>query len=495
MAESKKTKPKTLSKSSLMKGFQCEKYLWLSINQPEAAADTDAATQMQFDEGNEVGELARKHAGVGVLIQADYWDYKKAHDLTEKALADGETLIFEASFLNNGIFARVDILKKDKKGWHLIEVKKASEVKEQYYQDAAIQSIVIESTGLNLASISIRHINTEVTYPDLKNIFGTVDITKEVRAMQASVNKNIKTLLKVALATKLPEKEIGPYCSDPYGCPFKSTCWKNIPKKSIFALPGVRGKKVWELYNAGKIKITDLDPKDFKNNTKRAIEVTKSNKLFVDKSQIKSELATWKFPLYFFDFETINPAIPRYEGTHPYGKIPFQFSCYILESARSSKLKHFEYLHTEASDPRAGIIKAMLDGLGAKGSIVSYNKVFEIGVIKKLAEQDKKNRKALLALVERFVDPLPLFRSAVYHPEFYGSFSIKEVAPALIGEKLNYKNLTIGDGSTTQAFAELILRGKIDPKAKNQVVEDMLAYCRQDTMAMVELFRWLQHHS
>ena len=51
-----------------------------------------------------------------------------------------EQLIFEAAFLGAGIYARADILKKDKKGWHLIEVKKSSEVKDYHYQDAGVQA-------------------------------------------------------------------------------------------------------------------------------------------------------------------------------------------------------------------------------------------------------------------------------------------------------------------------------------------------------------------
>jgi hypothetical protein len=133
----------------------------------------------------------------------------------------------------------------------------------------------------------------------------------------------------------------------------------------------------------------------------------------------------------------------------------------------------------------------MLDGLGDKGSIVSYNKAFEIGVIKKLAEYDRKNRSALLDLVDRFVDPLPIFRASVYHPNFLGSFSIKAVAPALLGSKLSYEHLEVGDGSTAQAWAEQILRGKIKGAELKKVVDHLLAYCQQDTMAMVELVRWL----
>jgi hypothetical protein len=175
--------------------------------------------------------------------------------------------------------------------------------------------------------------------------------------------------------------------------------------------------------------------------------------------------------------------------------IPFQFSCHVWYTPESKKIEHFEYLHTEGSDPRPGLISAMLKDFGGEGSIVAYNQSFEIGVIKRLAEFDRENKLALLSLTERFVDPLPIFRACVYHPDFAGSFSIKSVAPALIGKKLSYDDLAIGDGGTAQAWAEQILRGRLKGDELDSAVNDLLKYCRQDTMAMVELVKWLMRVS
>ena len=486
---------KILSKSKLMKGVQCQKSLWLSIHKPELEPKVDTATQMQFDEGNEVGELAREHEGKGVLIDNNYWDYDGAHASTQKAIKSGEKRIFEASFKFEDFFARADILKKIKNDWHLIEVKKSTQVKDYHLQDAAIQTHIIESSGTKLKTISIRHINNQCVYPDLTDLFSTVDITEDVRTIQKRITKEVKELRKVVASAKEPKMALGPHCSAPFDCSFKAHCWQSIPEKSVFDLPSVNAKKKWELFDDHQVKITDLDPLEFKGVARRAIEVTKSKKLFVDSSAIADELAAWKWPLYFFDFETIGPAVPRYKDSKPYSQIPFQFSCHVWKSAKDKNLSHFEYLHQEQSDPRLGITKTMIEGLGIKGSIVAYNKAFEIGVIKKLAESDSKNRKALLALIERFVDPLPIFRNSVYHPDFLGSFSIKAVAPALIGSKLSYEHLDVGDGSTAQAWAEQILKGRLKGKEAEKVISSLLEYCQQDTMAMVELVKWLMNQA
>ena len=490
---SRALKPKTpvLSKSKLMLGLQCEKLLWLTLNMPEASAETSVSTQLQFDEGNEVGELARKLEGKGDLIEGEYWDFTGASKKTQDLINSGSKLIFEAAFLKDDLYFRADILKKTKTGWHLIEVKKATSVKDEYIKDCAIQTLVMEAAGIKLQTISLRHINNKMVYPDFTNFFETVDITKEVRAELSNIKKEIVSLQKTVKEIKEPKKSIGVHCSSPYECPYKAQCWKKVPDFSVFDLPSMNTDTKWDHYNSKLIKISDLDPKDFKNVTQRAIEVTQSGKTFSDKKEIQSELSEWKWPLYFFDFETINPAIPKFKGASPYVQMPFQFSCHVWKDEKTKDLKHSEYLHTENSDPRKALIESMLKSLGKKGSIVAYNKGFEIGVIEKLADFDKKNKDALLALINRFVDPLPIFRKSVYHPEFRGSFSIKSVAPALIGEKLNYENLEIGDGGTAQSMASLIMFGKTAKEEKDTIIKHLLVYCKQDTQAMVDIVKWL----
>ncbi|GEJ56588.1 DUF2779 domain-containing protein [Anaeromyxobacter diazotrophicus] len=98
-------------------------------------------------------------------------------------------------------------------------------------------------------------------------------------------------------------------------------------------------------------------------------------------------------------------------------------------------------------------------------------------------------RKALLRIAGRLVDLLPIVRDHVYHPKFGGSFSMKAVAPALV-PGLSYDGLAIGEGGTASAVLEGLLLG--GPKAASgaelaRLREQLLAYCAQDTLAMVEV--------
>ena len=78
--------------------------------------------------------------------------------------------------------------------------------------------------------------------------------------------------------------------------------------------------------------------------------------------------------------------------------------------------------------------------------------------------------------------------------EFRGSFSIKRVLPVLVPE-LSYEGLPIGDGDTAVAkFARMAL-GQYDGDKRGEIRQQLLVYCRLDTLAMVELHRKLSEIS
>ena len=66
----------------------------------------------------------------------------------------------------------------------------------------------------------------------------------------------------------------------------------------------------------------------------------------------------------------------------------------------------------------------------------------------------------LQAILGRLVDLHPFIADYVYHPDFRGSFSIKQVLPALVPD-LSYKNLAVGDGDTAITRFARMARGEI----------------------------------
>ena len=82
--------------------------------------------------------------------------------------------------------------------------------------------------------------------------------------------------------------------------------------------------------------------------------------------------------------------------------MPFQYSLHILHE--DGTLEHKEFLGDENSDPRKPLVEQMLQDITKKGSIIAFNKSFEITQIKNLANFYPEKAKELLALNEKFID-------------------------------------------------------------------------------------------
>jgi hypothetical protein len=267
---------------------------------------------------------------------------------------------------------------------------------------------------------------------------------------------------------------------------------KNLPHPSVLDLPRL-GPQKWTYYQQGIVRLDDprLESPDLTEQQKRMIHAFKTHERFVDAGAVEFALNSWEWPLSYLDFETINPAIPRYVGSAPFQHVPFQFSLHV-EEKKGAPLVHSEYLHTEISDPRPALVEALVKSVPSHGSVVAYYHQFEALRLEELAALFPEHAEKLLNIRSRLVDPLPIFQQHVYDHEFYGSFSIKKVAPAIIGETLGYEKLEVGDGMAAQRAFEEIISPKTSPARKESVAQALLKYCEQDTMAMVRLVEWLR---
>ncbi len=479
-----------------MRGYQCLKSIYLTIHNKELEPPVTPDLQAVFDQGNVVGDEARKKYPNGVMVENPAWDFFGALKKTRELLQNETEVIFEAAFEYKGCFARADIItySRETKRWSIFEVKSTTKVKDEHLDDVGLQAWIMANAGLPIEKICVMHINNECRFPNLENLFTVVDVTNELRAKHPEIPNKLNSIFKTIRNEAAPQIDIGPHCSSPNGCPFMSHCWseKQIPEYSIFNLPNIKAKK-WDLYSEGIINLDD--PKlanrgDLSPAQERAIDVFITKKRFIDKAGIRSVLSSWQFPLVFLDFETINPAIPRYDGANPYQQVPFQFSAHIWESPESG-LVHKEYLHIDASDPRPNLIPSLIDACKGQGSIVAYYSTFEKQRIEELSEYSTPNRLELQALLNRFVDPLPIFRDYVYDNGFEGSFSLKTVAPTILGDAQSYEGMLVDNGMAAQRAFEEIINPSTEPARRQQLITASLEYCKKDTLVMVDLVKWL----
>jgi hypothetical protein len=203
---------------------------------------------------------------------------------------------------------------------------------------------------------------------------------------------------------------------------------------------------------------------------------------------IATALANVQFPAHFVDFETFMPALPVFPGTRPYQTIPFQWSGHVLSV--DGGVSHRDYLHEGRDDPRRRFAEALLDTVGCAGSIVVYSG-YEEQCLRELEVALPSQAPRLAQLRTRLFDLHPVIKAHIYDPNFHGSFSIKAVLPALVPH-LGYDDLEIGDGLVASlAFEELRDPGTSAERTA-ELRANLLAYCKRDTEAMLELFRALR---
>src|SRR5436309_4234338 len=85
-----------LSKSRFVAGTQCHRLLWWKVHEPLAVElQPDKVLQDRFDQGAQVGALARGRFPRGVLIDLPHHAAVERVTLTRKVIDEGAPAIFE----------------------------------------------------------------------------------------------------------------------------------------------------------------------------------------------------------------------------------------------------------------------------------------------------------------------------------------------------------------------------------------------------------------
>ena len=267
------------------------------------------------------------------------------------------------------------------------------------------------------------------------------------------------------------------------GCEFRSEdparsgfhrCWKecagfsdeDFRKPLSMELWGGGGfRKLRKLIEDKKYFLSDLQPADyynpkdsalslsdtyFNNSARRQIQIEQqmsgdSEPILL--SGIKDEMAEWKFPLHFIDFETSTVALPFTKGRHPYETTAFQYSHHQLDE--DGTLTHTEWISTERVFPNFDFVRALKHDLeGDDGTVFRYSH-HENSVLKQIAEQlrfsGETDKDELIAFIKsitydkddrygerNMVDLCEEVVRYFYDPTMKGSNSIKVVLPAVL---------------------------------------------------------------
>ena len=327
---------------------------------------------------------------------------------------------------------------------------------------------------------------------NVTELFTIKSVYNQVLEFLPRIQNEVRRLKSVIESLEIPQKDIGPHCSVPYDCDFKGTCWKHIPDYSVFNISILNKSKKFDLYHQGVITLDQIDLNNTSFNSNQILQVQSEvdGTTHIDKDQIRNFTNELSYPLYFLDFETMGPAVPKYNGSRPYQQLVFQYSLHIQETSNSEVI-HKEYLADPTEDPRIGFIDQLIQDCGTSGDILVYNIGFERGKLNDLIEVFPKYSNELGGVVNRLKDlMIPFQQKWYYTPEMRGSYSIKYVLPALVPE-LSYNDLDIKEGGTASNTFLSMVNGTFEGDVE-ETRRQLLEYCKLDTFAMVKILEKLR---
>lgn len=431
--------------------------------------------------GKAVGQLAREQFSDGIHIET--LNHQIALQLTQE-YAQTDTTLFEPAFEHGGVRVRVDILDGDT----LTEVKSSTKVKDHYLTDAAIQAWAAHHAGHPVRKVQLAVVDSEYVYQGegYGGLLKFEDVTEQVLESFQYIPGLIENA-NLTVAGDEPLTLTGPQCNKPHACPFKQYCQADRPEYPIETLPYI-GKVLDALRQEDIHTIEDI-PEGWLTN---AIHERVRRTVLSGEAEIDAELVQMvkdlSFPRYYLDFEAIAFAVPIWPGTRPHQHLPFQWSCHIETAA--SALEHSEFLDISGTAPMRAFAESLIQALAQDGPIIVYSG-YEERILKSLQQLYPGLSDSLAAIVDRLVDLLPPMRKHFYHPQQHGSWSIKALLP-IVAPDLNYKALeNVHNGTEAQLAFTKCIDPATNPTTRQKLQQDMLAYCKLDTLAMVRVVQYL----
>lgn len=478
-----------LTKSKYLIGLSCLRHLWMTVHTPDKIPPSDPATKYLTEQGEIVGQLAKTLFPEGIDLPVDPRNLSVNLEKTQELLPQRKPL-FEPGFVVGQLYSRADILvPAGIDEWDLIEVKASTKTKPEHIDDLSFQTHVYRLAGIKIRNCSVLHLDRDYLRLGVINpskLFALEEVTGKVGAARSGIEERIIAMLDVIDNPQSPNIRLGQGCNNGLEC-ISEDCWNFLPDGHVFELYSDKRRGL-ALLKQGVVLLKDIPdaaPLNVKQRIQKECAVT--GEAHVNREGINHFLGSLRDPLSYLDFETFQTAVPIYDGTRPYQQIPFQFSVHV---DHGDQLTHFEYLHDTADDPRERLLSELQAALSESGSIVVFNQSFEISRLREMADAFPMYKPWVETVVSRIADLIVPFREFhYYHPAQRGSCSIKRVLPAVIGS--GYEGLNIDNGGLASvSYVETILGGRGN---KDQIRNDLLQYCAQDTKAMYLILEKLKN--
>lgn len=488
-----------LSKSDFLNHRMCPGFAWMVKHRPDLVpTDMDPLSIRRLLQGEAVEGLVRTMYLDAVLI--DTLNSRDAVRQTEEAIADGAETLFQAGVLTeSGMMARADILVRAPEGyWELVEVKASTDARD-HCVDAAFQAIAFTSAGYEIRSVQVMHLNRAFRRsgePDPRMMMAVYDATGYLDVHLSPLMEQIDAARAAILNPEAPAICLCYLKTRSRRCPTLAHFHPDVPASGgVYDLAMVQAKTIRQVLDRGIGLLADW-PADVKISAKqqRQIAAHRSGVESIDASAIRLFLEDLVYPLHFLDYETADAAIPAFDGHAPWQKVPFQYSLHVIEKDGTSR--HGEYLWTTpGTDPIPRLVTELAEEIGPVGSVVVWNKSFEAGCNRIMANLHPPAAPFLQDVNDRMIDLADVVSKGYWvHPAFGGRWSLKAVLPVAAPD-LSYDQLKIGNGGMASVeWARCVLDDPtgVAEMEREAIFAALREYCHLDTQAMVRILEHLK---
>ena len=235
-----------ISKTDFVRGLQCEKMLWLDAHAPEHKI-IPPEVQARLDAGNEFGDKAMGIFGDFTETTTFREDgrlyYAAMIEKTQALVAENVPVICEAAFTWYGNYCAADILRREKNGYALYEVKNTFTARKEFITDLGFQRLILRKCGVNVTACKLvlrgdtppegcilppdEAFEQEEKIEKDGFVYRIVDVTKGARVADRLASERIFELGKLKRKDALmPDIAPSNHCNEPYRCWYYDFCHK-----------------------------------------------------------------------------------------------------------------------------------------------------------------------------------------------------------------------------------------------------------------------------
>ena len=162
------------------------------------------------------------------------------------------------------------------------------------------------------------HLNRDYVFDghqyDVSRLFVVAEITDQQAISDAELSGRVEEQLRILGQSTPPDVKPGSQCTEPVLCEFYDHCNPELPSDHVSFLPRMRTEKVDDLLASGIMSVHQI-PDDFplSESQRRARDTVKSGKMWIS-SELAGEFSKLRYPICFMDFETLVPALPKFEA-------------------------------------------------------------------------------------------------------------------------------------------------------------------------------------